>query len=277
MEKKVIGYFSNWITLDDVKRKYEGYTDLLFSYWQDPNTGVLGAAEAAVVYPEIISFLKSKHRKCILSAGGEYLNPLDFDAIEFGTKLANFAITHKFDGVDLDIENIQMNSECIQWLSDVTLAVNDLCIQKNSHLQISHAPQAPFFNEYEGYAEVEKNTYGIIDYYNIQYYNQGSEDYSNYSSMFEEQYEGINNPTSILSIVEQGIPGEKLVVGKPITERDVNNTGYITQSELIEIIEQANNNQMPYGGIVGWTVDNDIDGSWGKAMAAAVDTVAADH
>ncbi|WP_299125792.1 glycosyl hydrolase family 18 protein [uncultured Tenacibaculum sp.] len=270
MKKKVVGYFSNWITLADIESKYEGYTDLLFSFWQDPKKGVIGAAEAVVNNPEIISFLKSKNKKCILAAGGEYLNPLNFDPKIYGYNLANFAIQHQFNGVDLDIENIIMDSQTIQWLVDVTIAVNKTSMEKNYPLQISHAPQAPYFMFNGGYSEIERKTNGIIDYYNIQYYNQGNweyQSYENYNSLFETQYNAVLNPTSILSITKQNVPSHKLILGKPITPEDVNNTGYIPTEKLEAILSKAIDNKIEFGGIMGWKVDSDINGEWGLAMS----------
>ncbi len=207
MPKKVIGYFSNWINLQNVKDKYQGYTDIIFAFWQDPTSGVSGAVEAVIKQPEILNFLKSKNKKCILAAGGANLqNPLQFNAQKFGTDLANFAINHNFDGVDLDIENLTVPPTIaeINWLVDATKAVKAI----NEDLLISHAPQATYFTNNGGYSLVEQDTNGIIDYFNIQYYNQGTweyQTYDNYESMFETSYNNYSNNTSIPSIIEQGI------------------------------------------------------------------------
>lgn len=273
MTRKVIGYFSNWVTLTDVENKCEGYTDILFSFWQDPINGVTGAAEAAVNNPEIIQFLKNKNKKCILAAGGEYLNPLNYDPKNYGTTLANFAIQHQFDGVDLDIENIAMDSQTIQWLVDATITVHQISKEKNYPLQISHAPQAPYFMFNGGYSEIEKRTNGIIDYYNIQYYNQGNweyQSYEDYDSLFEEQYNTIQNPTSIQNILKQGVPAQKLILGKPITPKDVNNSGYIPAEKLKSILSEAIDNKIKFGGVMGWKIDSDINGEWGIAMSEAL-------
>lgn len=272
MSKKTIGYFSNWIDLENVKSKYEGYTDIIFAFWQDPTTGVSGAAEAAINNKsEILTFLKSKNKKCILAAGGANLqNPLQFDAQKFGTELAKFAIEHNFDGVDLDIENLitPPTSVEINWLVEVTKAVKST----GKDLLISHAPQATYFVNNGGYSLVEKETNGIVDYYNIQFYNQGTweyQSYENYESMFESSYNNIPNTTSIPSIIEQGVPSEKLIVGKPITAQDMggsDSTGYIPLEQLTQIIDQAINNNIPFGGVMGWKIDSDIDGIWGKTI-----------
>jgi chitinase len=53
---------------------------------------------------------------------------------------------------------------------------------------ITHAPQAPYFkSEYymnHGYVTVNNNVGSTIDFYNIQFYNQGPNAYTTYSDLF---------------------------------------------------------------------------------------------
>ncbi len=277
MKKRVIGYFNNWITLEEVKEKYEGYTDILFSFWVSPSE-IAGAAEEIEEYPEILEFLKENNKKCILAAGGDTLVPLNHNPSDYGIQLANYAIDMKYDGVNLDFEHIEMNKKGIAWLSEVTMAVKSLSIVREYPLEISHAPQATYFKAEMGYSEVEKRTQGIIEYYNIQYYNQGTwkyQEYEDYDSIFSKKYNDngllLDNHTSIPSIIEQGIPGNKLMVGKPITINDVYNTGYVSTNEFETMLEQANNDSsFTYGGVMGWKIDSDINGDWGKAMSSVL-------
>ena len=277
MKKRVIGYFANWITLEDVKNKYEGYTDILFSFWVSPSE-IDGAAEAVEETPEIIQFLKSENRKCILAAGGDTLRPVDYNPSNYGIELANYAIEMGYDGVNLDFEHIEMDDPGIAWLAEVTMAVKSLSIIREYELEISHAPQATYFKERNGYSELERRTQGIIAYYNIQYYNQGTwgyQEYEEYETMFEKEYNDngqiLHNATAIPSIIDQGIPAEKLIVGKPITINDVYNTGYVPVDKLQAILERANDNSnFSYGGVMGWKIDSDINGEWGKAMRGSI-------
>ncbi|WP_459211123.1 glycoside hydrolase family 18 protein [Aquimarina rhabdastrellae] len=274
MKKRVIGYFNNWITVEDVKKKCEGYTDILFSFWVSPSE-ISGAAEAVEEDPEIIEFLKGNNKKCILAAGGDTMNPINYSASDYGIQLANYAIEMGYDGVNLDIEHIPMDTAGIAWLTEVTMAVKSLSIIREYELEISHAPQATYFKNRDGYSEVERRTQGIIAYYNIQYYNQGTwgyQEYETYETMFEKEFNDngqiLQNATAIPSIIDQGIPGEKLIVGKPITYNDAYNTGYIPVENLQSILEKANNDSsFTYGGVMGWKIDSDIDGAWGKTMS----------
>ena len=53
---------------------------------------------------------------------------------------------------------------------------------------ITHAPQAPYFkNEYYpkgGYYTVDKEVGNLIDFYNVQFYNQGDTKYNTYEELF---------------------------------------------------------------------------------------------
>jgi chitinase len=275
---KVVGYFNGSVTLDSVTKCIGGYTDIIFSFWVSPEQGVAGAAASAVGNSDIINSVKKAGKKCILAAGGSTYLPEVADlqhAKEYGKALAEYALANGFDGVDLDIENIQMNQQTLQWLAAVTNAVVSVATEKKTTLQISHAPQAPYFHKTEGYAKLEELTAGRIDYYNIQYYNQGSyayQAYEDFSSMFDIEYLGVSNETSVKSIITQDspkVPFEKVVIGKPITKDDVgssNSTGYIPTCALVDILNQAKARKIPFGGVMGWKIDSDIDGAWGETL-----------
>lgn len=53
---------------------------------------------------------------------------------------------------------------------------------------ISHAPQAPYFkNEYYpkgGYVTVNQQVGNLIDFYNVQFYNQDNTQYNTYDELF---------------------------------------------------------------------------------------------
>lgn len=279
MEKRVVGYVSNWITEDQIQSKCSGYTDILFAFWESPGV-VRGAAEAVVKQPGILQTLKNHGKKCFISAGGEHLyNPLEYDAREYGRQLALFAMKHQFDGMDFDIENIQMNAAAITWLANATNEAVATCKQKKYKIEVSHAPQAPYFTAQGGYAEVEKQTNGAIDFYNIQYYNQGSwsyQAYTDYDMIFNKTYNNQVNSTSIECISEQ-IPATKLVIGKPITQADVNNTGFIQMDQLADILRKAQDDNVEFGGVMGWKIDSDTNGQWGDCMNQVLQIPAAQH
>lgn len=275
--QQVVGYFNGWVNKDEIEAKAESYDVLIFAFLVNPSKEPSGAAAAIISDPDLIPAIKGTGKKCIISLGGSTFNISESNAKEYGKGAAEFALKYGFDGVDFDIENIKVNDQdSLQWLADATIA----CANTSGadSLLISHAPQGPYFSGASGYAELEKLTNGRIDAYYIQYYNQGSwgyQSYENYASMFEETYnngsENFANPTSILSIQkQQHVPAEKLYVGKPIAAENATNTGYIPMDKLATLLLQANQNSIVFGGVMGWAIDSDTNGVWGKRMQDAL-------
>ena len=55
----------------------------------------------------------------------------------------------------------------------------------------------------------------MIDWYNVQFYNQGDTNYDSYELLFIDAKYGEWNGTSVKQIMDLGIPKEKIIVGKP--------------------------------------------------------------
>ncbi len=70
-----------------------------------------------------------------------------------------------------------------------------------------------------------------IDFYTIQFYNQGNTQYNTYNELFIKAT-GTFSGTSVKEIIARGVPAKKVVVGKPATMADVMNTGYISPSSF---------------------------------------------
>ena len=66
-----------------------------------------------------------------------------------------------------------------------------------------------------------------IDFYNVQFYNQGDTGYDTYEGLFTKAG-GWFGGTSVQEMIDRGIPVRKIVVGKPATMADVMNTGYVS-------------------------------------------------
>ncbi|KAI5481514.1 glycoside hydrolase [Pseudohyphozyma bogoriensis] len=88
------------------------------------------------------------------------------------------------------------------------------------------------------YLTVHKSVGSLIDWYNIQFYNQGASLYATCSTTLTEAT-GIPG-TSVFEIIASGIPSSKIVIGKPATglTSDANN-GFIDYSAWAECIAQA--------------------------------------
>jgi chitinase len=85
-------------------------------------------------------------------------------------------LENNFDGVDVDWEdnNAMENGTGEDWLIKFQLKLRQIL---PNHI-ISHAPQAPYFKEdhYKNgaYVTVNRKVGHTIDFYNIQFYNQGN-------------------------------------------------------------------------------------------------------
>lgn len=78
------------------------------------------------------------------------------------------------DGTDIDWEDggALTNGSGADWLIVFTIKLRELLPGKI----ITHAPQGPYFNENlypkGGYTKIHKNVGNLIDFYNVQFYNQ---------------------------------------------------------------------------------------------------------
>ena len=79
---------------------------------------------------------------------------------------------------------------------------------------ITHAPQAPYFkSEYYkngAYMTVDKEVGKTIDFYNIQFYNQGDTKYDSYQTLFFESGSFFSG-TSVKEIINRGINKNKII------------------------------------------------------------------
>ena len=111
----------------------------------------------------------------------------------------------------------------------------------------------------------------MIDFYNIQFYNQGSTRYESYTTLFEVA-EGWSTGTTVREIWNAGIPLSKIVVGKPITKAGVVNSGFVPMDQLASFFQQAKSNGILPRGFMGWQWDLDVrelNGAWAPTLGAA--------
>jgi len=166
---------------------------------------------------------------CISAFGGAD-HPMDngANAETTAVALAAYASDYDYDCVDVDWEEaingyFGATAGGETWLCSLT---NKLRSELPSSMAISHAPQAPYFmgstgNQYPngGYATVHKNCGSNIDWYNVQFYNQGSSTYDTYATLFESS-NGWSGNTAVYEIMDGDGPqnvqvdADKIVVGK---------------------------------------------------------------
>ena len=221
----------------------------------------------------------------LVSAFGATSHPTTegVDASTAGANLGQFVIDNILDGVDLDYEdNAAMEKgTAYQWLVDFTNAMLKKLDDTGKRYVISHAPQAPYFMDDGKYPHNYVKIYNArlsngatlgsrVDFFNIQFYNQGSSSaYSTYQSLFLTS-DGWATGTAVQQIVDKGIPLEKIVVGKPVTQGDAANTGYVAPDALAGIFSEARQSGAPWqttvGGVMTWQFKSDTNGDWIQRM-----------
>ncbi|KAJ6475943.1 glycoside hydrolase family 18 protein [Mycena vitilis] len=181
----------------------------------------------------------------IVSAYGAGPNPTSAgdDPTAAANFIANYVKTYGLDGVDVDYEDfnaIELGSgPAVPWLITFTKALRAQLPQ--GQYILTHAPVAPWFmpNRWPGNAYLAVNTAvgSLIDWYNIQFYNQGDTEYTTCAGLLTQsssQWPG----SSVFQIAANGIPLNKIVIGKPATPADATN-GYMDPGTLSGCLAQA--------------------------------------
>jgi len=205
----------------------------------------------------------------MFAAGGATDNPYPWsgdpttDGTVYGTALAKFAVAHSLDGVDFDLENIQpgfnagglKGEDLVKWMVAANIAVKSI----NSSLLVSHAPQAPYFGPVGGslwpgttggFTSVYAKAPNAIDFFNLQFYNQGHGCYDTYAGLFTSSCSNFPG-TALMQIATYGVPLPKLVVGKYVLTSDASN-GYMSPEQLHDSFKQAATQFHWNSGVMFW-------------------------
>eukprot|EP00484_Ammonia_sp_Unknown_P001358 CAMPEP_0197022432 /NCGR_PEP_ID=MMETSP1384-20130603/3314_1 /TAXON_ID=29189 /ORGANISM="Ammonia sp." /LENGTH=570 /DNA_ID=CAMNT_0042450477 /DNA_START=78 /DNA_END=1790 /DNA_ORIENTATION=+ len=201
-------------------------------------------------------------------------------------KIAAFVTDYDFDGVDIDFEEtsyFQGTGSAVSWLCTLT---NGLRASLGSSKIITHAPQAPYMgassgnsNIYTGggYLAVHQSCGSNIDWYNVQFYNQGSTAYDTYDELFVSA-SGWSQTTAVLQIINGqnpsniSIPAEKLVVGKFIRPGTDGSAGWVSAANLKTWLQTAMQSTQIAGFMI-WQYYGDKlqDFAWSNTVATAWD------
>jgi len=221
-----------------------------------------------------INIYHQKGIKVLVSAFGstDFPTSRGVDPVACGKSLAQFVIDNNLDGVDLDWEdNDAMNAgKGEAWLISITQTLRSM-LPKGQYI-ISHAPQAPYFMgapKYPngGYLTVDKAVGSLIDFYNVQFYNQGTSAYISYATLFQKS-DGWATGTSVQEMVAKGVDVSRIVIGKPVTQGDAANTGFVPLSALKSMLQQGASTTGWRTGVMGWQYKSDADGSWSNSLAS---------
>lgn len=207
----------------------------------------------------------------MVSAFGATENPTSsgYDPVDTANKLAQFVYDNQFDGVDIDWEDTPAftnNGPGETWLITLTQTLRSkLDSLGATNAIITHAPQAPYFSNNHSlyingaYLTVNNQVGNLIQFYNIQFYNQGANMYETAADLFETSG-GWAKGTSVNEMVASGVDPLKIVIGKPATVGDASNS-YMDPS----VLDQAIATYYPiYGwktGVMFWQYSSDQSGS----------------
>lgn len=257
----------------DIKSAIEqGATHVVLGFFMSDR----GPADAAQVWAqmtdgekqEVMAHAKSQGAKVMVSAGGATENVEGFvlqnspTGDEYGKAAALWCKEHMLDGVDFDLELSPGNSApfkdgtFISWAVAATKAAR--LVLGPSGI-ISHAPQAPYFSPAwagpkAGYVDIYKQTGSDIDFFFIQYYNQGVGIYDTSNQIFLDPGDAWAAGSAIVDLTKAGIPSDRIVVGKPVAMTGMANNGMVEALTLAKWINSARTNSLLkyQGGVGGW-------------------------
>ncbi|KAI0731316.1 glycoside hydrolase family 18 protein [Earliella scabrosa] len=244
-----------------------GFNVYMLSFWL-----IAGAWDKAYEWTTLTAAeratIKSQYNaagiKLMVSAFGATDVPTTsrLDPVTVANNLAGWVKQWDLDGVDVDYEDFgAMDSGTAEaWLISFTRQLRAQ-LPANDYI-ITHAPVAPWFTPSRypggGYLRVHREVGSLIDWYNVQFYNQGVSEYTTCANLVQTS-SGTWPQTALMQIIASGVPASKLVIGKPATTGDANN-GYIAPQTLASCVAQAKN-QGWNGGVMVWQYPN-AGASW---------------
>ncbi|KAM5534676.1 hypothetical protein V8D89_011688 [Ganoderma adspersum] len=246
----------------------KGYNTYIMSFWLTAGPWDK-AYEWTTLSASDRSSVKSKYHaagiKLMVAAFGSTDVPTSAgaDPVATANNLASFVKTYGLDGVDVDYEdfNAMVAGTAEKWLITFTKQLRSK-LPSSSNYIITHAPVAPWFTPSHypggGYLKVNKEVGSSIDWYNVQFYNQGATEYTTCTGLLTTS-SATWPKTALFQIIASGVPSSKLVLGKPATTADTV-TGYVSPSKLASCVSQAKGKGWK-GGVMSWQYPH-ADTAW---------------
>lgn len=261
----------DWANIGNTVRQAvdSGYDTINLAFYIQSGTSpepIPGPADAAFAWGQLspaqqvatINYAHANGATVLVSGGGATdTTPYDVDPTTYATSVCNWAVDNNLDGVDFDLEHIQLGfifpgftaPQLLTWFQ--TMGTEARAILGGSR-KISHAPQSPYFSPpwapNGGYTQVYLNN-PDIDYLDIQYYNQSLQ-YNTFTNIW------VTGPSdfpgsAIAQINALGVPFSKLVLGTFLQDGD----GSLFTNDPLQIktwVEQGFNTLGWNGGGMSW-------------------------
>lgn len=212
--------------------------------------------------------IKSKYAAAgislMVSAFGSTDTPTSSNADPVGTAntMAKWVKDYNLDGIDVDYEDFgainAADGKAEQWLITFTQTLR-AALPAGQYI-ITHAPVAPWFSPIYSagaYRKVQSSVGDLIDWYNIQFYNQN--EYTTCDGLLTTSSSTFPN-TAVFQIASSaGVPLNKIVIGKPANTADANN-GFIDTNTLAGCVATAKGKGWN-AGVMVWQFP-DADAAW---------------
>lgn len=183
--------------------------------------------------------------------------------------MAAWVQQYDLDGIDVDYEDFDAfnDGSAIAWLETFTTALRS-ALPAGQYI-ITHAPVAPWFSGKSvypsgSYLDIDAKVGSMIDWYNVQFYNQGASEYTDCNGLLTSSG-GTFPGTSVFEIAANNIDLNKLVIGKPASAADASN-GFMDTATLASCVAQAQSKGWN-AGIMTWEYPT-ADASWISAVRA---------
>ncbi|EJU00710.1 glycoside hydrolase [Dacryopinax primogenitus] len=212
--------------------------------------------------------------KLMVSAFGSTETPTSSgdDPTDTANTIAAWVQQYDLDGIDVDYEDFTaMNAQdgsAEAWLTTFTQALRAQ-LPAGQYL-LTHAPVAPWFcgtAKYSSgaYVTVNNNVGSLIDWYNVQFYNQGTSEYTTCAGLLTQSSTSWPNSALFQINTNGGVALNKLIIGKPANTADASN-GYMDTTILAGCVQQAQSMGWS-GGVMTWEYP-DAASPWIEAVRA---------
>ncbi|KAF8125084.1 glycoside hydrolase family 18 protein [Boletus edulis] len=269
-------YNDAWVNSLPAAADLKGYNVYALSFWMTN-----GATDMALTWQELTDSERNSYLQeydaagisLIVSAFGATDAPTSggTDPVAIANSLASWVLQYGLHGVDIDYEdfNAFYNKEgtAEPWLITLTQQLRKHLPQEKYSL--SHAPISPLFSPNTwsggGYLQVHQAVGSLIDWYNVQFYNQGTTEFTTCNGLLIAS--SAESPESALfQIVANGVHPDMLVIGKPGTTGDADN-GYMTTLILASCVAQAASSGWN-AGVMVWEYPH-VGTSWINAIRSS--------